>query len=288
MAETGAPGGVRPGPGGPTQADDACDKAGAGFWDGVWREQELPRPLSAVPDGPRDRAIADFLRRHLSGLAPGARVLEVGCGGSVWLPFIARHLGLEIAGLDYAEEGCELERRVLESQGLAAEVICADLFDPPSGMMGVFDAVVSFGVVEHFEDTAGCLRALGRFVRPGGTVVTEVPNLCGVMGRLLKRMNRPVYDTHVPLDVEGLARSHGDAGLEVVECGYLLSIGFAPMSAHGLDPKALRTRLWNRVRSALARVATAVWRMEARRGRPFTPRRALSPYVVCAARRPVG
>ncbi|WP_437830178.1 methyltransferase domain-containing protein [Sorangium sp. So ce1153] len=36
------------------------------------------------------------------------------------------------------------------------------------------DAVVSPGVVEHFEDTAGCLRACARYLRPGGPIITEV------------------------------------------------------------------------------------------------------------------
>ncbi|WP_436620554.1 class I SAM-dependent methyltransferase [Sorangium sp. So ce136] len=49
-----------------------------------------------------------------------------------------------------------------------------ETIQPPERFVGAIDAVVSLGVVEHFEDTAGCLRACARYLRPGGRIITEV------------------------------------------------------------------------------------------------------------------
>lgn len=55
-------------------------------------------------------------------------------------------------------------------------------FSPPASMLGKFDVVVTFGVVEHFIDTRACLDAMSQFLKPGGLLVTSIPNLAGWIG----------------------------------------------------------------------------------------------------------
>jgi SAM-dependent methyltransferase len=61
---------------------------------------------------------------------------------------------------------------VLDAAGVPGEIVCADLFAPPPHLLAQFDVVVSFGVVEHFDDTAACVAACARLVKPGGLMVT--------------------------------------------------------------------------------------------------------------------
>lgn len=107
------------------------------------------------------------------------------------------------------------------------EVICADLYSPPSSLLNAFDLVISYGVVEHFNDLAGVVAAISRFAKTGGVVFTLIPNIRGsIYQSLMKVYNRNVYDAHVPYDSIDLASAHVKAGLVVENCFYFLSSNF--------------------------------------------------------------
>jgi 2-polyprenyl-3-methyl-5-hydroxy-6-metoxy-1,4-benzoquinol methylase len=225
--------------------------------------------------------MARWLDRWLTTLPPGARILEVGCARSEWLPYFAQRYQLTVTGLDYSEPGCAAEREVLRQAGIDGEVVCADLFAPPAGLSGAFDAVVSFGLVEHFQDTAACLEAIGDFVKPDGMVLTTVPNMTGAVGFLQKVLNPDVYDIHVPLSACDLGRAHRRSGLEVEACEYLLSSNFGVVNLHGL-PDTRKTRLSARAHLQLTRLSKLIWALESR-WRPLPATRLFAPYAACCA-----
>ncbi|MDT8287716.1 MAG: methyltransferase domain-containing protein, partial [Elusimicrobiales bacterium] len=199
----------------------------------------------------------------------------------------SKEFGFRVAGLDYSPAGCGLAREVLKSAGVEGDIICADLFTPPERLEGGFDAVVSFGVVEHFDDTAACVKAMAAFIKPGGVLVTSVPNLTGWIGVLQKLVNRPVYDIHRVILPEGLREAHEAAGLEVLECGYFVSTDFGVNNLTGIRTGTPSWLLKRILLSLLARVSRTVWLLEETigelpAGRPF------SPYIFCAARRRPG
>jgi SAM-dependent methyltransferase len=266
----------------------AADMAGQGYWDRLWDETSLPAPIDPRAAGLRyhvRRELHALFRRFLpaKGAAP-ARLLEVGCARSAWLPYFAREFACEVAGLDYSPLGCRQSEEMLRRAGVPGEVACADLFDPPPHMKGAFDFVVTFGVVEHFDDTAACIAALGAFLRPGGRVITIIPNNAGAVGWLQRVVNRPVFDLHVVLDREQLAAAHRGAGLAVEHADYLVSTHFAVTNLNGVPagtPSFWAKRLF---RTGFIAASAAVWVWE-ERVRPVRPGRALSPYVACVARR---
>ena len=45
--------------------------------------------------------------------------------------------------------------QILSIEGVKGDIVCADFFSPPESMIEEFDVVISFGVLEHFEDTEG-------------------------------------------------------------------------------------------------------------------------------------
>ncbi len=139
------------------------DLAGRDHWNGVWTDAELPAPIDHTDTHFRNhvnRALAAYFDRALATLPSAARLLEVGCARSQWLPYFARRYPLTVTGLDYSEPGCIAAREVLSRAGVSGEVIHADLFDPPAETHGAIDAVQSLGVVENVEDTAGCIGAI--------------------------------------------------------------------------------------------------------------------------------
>lgn len=261
------------------------DKAGKEYWDRNWENYGLPGAVDPKRSGLSNHLNREFHKLFQKTFPPvdgnGRSLLEVGCARSAWLPYFAKEFGFKVHGLDYSEVGCRQAAQILTNEGVQGEIECADFFSPPERMLGEFDAVVSFGVVEHFADTAGCIRQFSKFLKPDGLMVTIVPNMVGALGVLQKIVNRPAFDVHVPLKCQYLARAHEDAGLESVSCEYLL---FASLTIINLEN--FRGTPFHgaavRIRSSLSK---ALWAAE-KNVALLSPNRLSSPYIVCVARKP--
>lgn len=180
-------------------------------WESHWQQLRFPLTLDLRAAGPR--AVTEFLRRVL----PGGRrsVIEIGCGGSAWLPYFARELGYRVAGIDYSATGVYIARKNLEVLDIEARIVQGDLFDRALAV-GAYDVVFSSGFIEHFPDQQAVLSRMADFLLPGGIMVTVVPNMQGLPGRLQALFNRPVYDQHLVLDAQAVESGHRAAGLETL------------------------------------------------------------------------
>lgn len=240
------------------------DKAGQDYWNNNWDTvpHAIFEPQQTRTRYYRDRMLAQLLARTLAGLPPErSTVLEVGCADSTILPYIGREFGYRIAGLDYSPNGCERFRRHLERANLTAHVECGDVFAPPPAMLGAYEAVVSFGLAEHFTDTASIASALGAFLRPGGRILTFVPNMQGLVGFVQWLAGPKIRAVHEALSPEALATAHRAAGLKVIEADYMLPMGFGVVNYYQPAPRALfmARRL---MIAALARLSLASWRID--------------------------
>src|SRR5439155_16374620 len=121
------------------------------------------------------------------------------------LPYFAKYFRFDVCGLDRSSLGCEKARLILARESVDGRVYTADLFSPPEELFDKFDVAISFGVVEHFENTTETLKALRRFLVRGGMMLTVIPNFVGLLGTLQRLVNQSVYDIHVPLDKDDLA-----------------------------------------------------------------------------------
>ena len=263
------------------------DKAGKAYWDQVWSETELPPLIDLTSDAPESRVNSEFHRLFAELFAkendlPAKTYLEIGCALSPWLPYFATKHGFKVSGLDYSEHGCVQARQLLTTANVPGEVYCADAFRPPEELRQRFGVVASFGVAEHFEDTVGCIRAFAEFAAPGGLLITSVPNMSGAVGWLQRILDRAVYDIHVPLSAKRLAEANSAAGLEIVQCDYVMSTNFWVANIG----TSARFRFPKRVLHKLFTIFTSVvWKLERVFG-PMPKSRLLSPYVVCVARKP--
>jgi len=120
-------------------------------------------------------------------LAPGTRVLDVGCGnGYTCGEFLKR--GCNVVGIDLSEQGIALARKT--HPACRFELLAADdkvldnLQEPP------FDLVVSTEVVEHLYAPRAYARGCWQALKPGGRFICTTPyhgywkNLAlAVMGR---------------------------------------------------------------------------------------------------------
>lgn len=264
------------------------DKAGQSYWDQNWTRVPTPEPVD-----PHDEALGNYVVRryhdYFSRLfremdTRGARLLEVGCAKSGWLPYFAREFGFHISGLDYSAVGCAAERELLARHGLDAEIVCADLFNPPESMRESYDVIVSFGVVEHFEKTELCLSALGAMLKPGGLLITTIPNMVGMVGWLQKTFNKPIYDIHRPIDAAMLRQAQESAGLMVEDCGYFLSTKFSVCNLSGIPAHTWPFTLKKWCLNSLTNLSMVAWLLEQRIGR-LPAGRWMAPYINCAAKK---
>ncbi len=261
------------------------EKAPQPYWDALWEGGALPGPVD-----PADGSLGNHVNLRLHGLftelfapprAAGARLLEIGCASSAWLPYFARHQGFAVTGIDFSPPGCDAARRLLEREGVAGDVVCADFRNPPARLLGAFDAAVSFGVLEHFTDPEGVVRSFRDFLAPGGLLVTIVPNLAGAVGRLMRLLDPVDFSRHVVLTPERLGDCHRAAGLVGVSCRPFLSANFCIVRTGQLRPRGAATA----ARYLLWWASKAAWALERRR--PAAPPRAsTAPYLVCVGRRP--
>lgn len=266
----------------------AKDKAGKDYWDSVWEDFELTEVANPQIGGVKNvtiRLMDKTLREALADLkTKGLKMLEVGCANSVWLPYFAKELGFDVTGLDYSELGCESERKVLKNSGVRGDIMCADFFAPPAEAVEKFDVVSSFGVVEHFVPTEGCLKAFARFLKQNGRILTVIPNVQGSIGFLMKLTNRPFYDKHVSLSPKTLAAAHEKAGFEVLSSKYVMSNNFYVPNTTGLDQNAISTKVKNAVLQNLGRFSLVTLALGEKIDLKLTSK-LFSPYIICVGRK---
>jgi ubiquinone/menaquinone biosynthesis C-methylase UbiE len=132
---------------------------------------------------------------HLAGLAPGMRVLDVGCGPGDVSFLAARLVGPEgtVIGVDTSLEAIELARQRAAAVGLTnVHFLAQDLSDSELVLDEPVDALIGRLVLQYVADPALVLRHLLTCVKPGGLVAfQEVDAKDGVYSEPAC----PVYET---------------------------------------------------------------------------------------------
>ena len=155
-------------------------------WDESWSDDVRLRVPSSWMITTRN------LQQLLRGrVRPADRFLEIGCAPGKLLSWVAAVLKAEVSGLDYSERGLSTAKRLFSALNLQGDLRCEDLRDT-SFAPASFDWVVSYGVIEHFDDPRDVVSAHLRLVKPGGTTVMTVPNYGGLYGRLQRYFDQRI------------------------------------------------------------------------------------------------
>jgi SAM-dependent methyltransferase len=123
-------------------------------------------------------------------------VIELGCApGLILKELYLLRPAHNYFGIDYSLEGLAITREFLEENGIKAELIHADIrtYVPDRR----YDLVVSFGLVEHFDDPVRILEAHKKFVAEDGLVIVSVPNYSHhCVKKALKKFRPVTLHTH--------------------------------------------------------------------------------------------
>ncbi|HEV3046575.1 MAG TPA: class I SAM-dependent methyltransferase [Solirubrobacteraceae bacterium] len=195
-----------------------------------WDAQSYDR-TSAVQQG----WAADVVGR-LSGIAPDARVLDVGCGtGRVTETLVSLVPDGEVLAIDASAEMVELARARL---GEGARVWCTDVLDLE--LEEPVDAIVSTATLHWVRDHERLWPVLARALRPGGRLEVQ----CGGEGNIARvravidavvREGFPELEGFMPWTFSG----PGEAGRRLRAAGF--EVGSCWLAERPADPEDLGT-----------------------------------------------
>jgi len=204
----------------------------------------------------------------------GKQMLEIGCGNGVFRSQMEQFSGAPIDGCDLNLRALEMAR---EGQG---RLILYNILERNPELVGRYDLVFLMDVVEHIEDDAKFLEAALAHLKPGGTLILNVPfgpslysvydKLIGHYRRYTKRQLLKVF-SRLEADVIGL------------RCWGLMLVPLAvvrKMLLPLLDDDKKQIELGFRVPSrAMNRVFTWLLKLE----RQFAPLRFIGASVILVA-----
>ena len=151
---------------------------------------------AAAPTHPKHLVDEPWHHWYRPYLAPGDRVLDVGCANGVHALAVAPAVGA-VVGVDV--DAAELERArslALRDGARNVDFVAGDLTDPETlgpERLGSFDAVLLLDVLEHLEERRPLLERLGALLRPGGRLLVAVPRVDTPYKRFRARVGAPVY-----------------------------------------------------------------------------------------------
>jgi cyclopropane-fatty-acyl-phospholipid synthase len=107
-------------------------------------------------------------------LAPGKRLLDVGCGWGSFAIHAARDYGVKVVGITMSERQVQLARRRVAEAGLEDRIEIR-FQDYRKVADGPFDAISSIGMVEHVGEARidEYARALRRLLAPQGLLLNH-------------------------------------------------------------------------------------------------------------------
>jgi len=169
-------------------------------------------------------------------------VLDVGCGGGLFLEMLAERNNVKTVGLDFSLDAAHMAWRRAGVPAVCSTLSRAPFADESCAM------ITMFHVLEHLYDPPNYLDAAHRLLRPDGRLILQVPNAaCWQFLLLGERWNGIDVPRHLInfrlSDVDSLLDS---CGFEVLRHKHFslrdnpagLATSLAPM----LDPMARRLR----------------------------------------------
>ena len=183
----------------------------SGYWDSIWKKvKKLPAVNTKTSFV--DKQISTIIQKEIID-KPNVKICQLGCGTGKWLKFLVENITKisEIWGLDFAPSAVELSIKNLKSTktNIPFHVISGDILSLPAPFNGkTFDFIFSIGVFEHFFNWEEVIKLSSLCLKPGGKMLTVIPNLEGLNGLIMKRFNPQSYARHIVISPEELERAY--------------------------------------------------------------------------------
>ncbi|MFF3504110.1 class I SAM-dependent methyltransferase [Streptomyces sp. NPDC003247] len=216
-------------------------------------------PDSTLEAAQRDKL--ELVCRKLA-LAPGQRLLDVGCGWGSMAVHAAREHGVHVVGITLSQEQATYARKRVADAGLTdrVEIRVQDYRDVTDGP---YDAISSIGMAEHVgaERYLEYANALYALLRPGGRLLNH---------QIARRPQRDESDYHVDEFIDAYVFPDGELAPVGTTVTQLERAGFEVRDVESIrEHYALTLRRWvDRLEADRARAArltspgrARVWRL---------------------------
>lgn len=138
-------------------------------WESIWGQE------SRLAEKARSRLSDEVLPIMTQFLPKTGVILEAGCGPADWV-LCLQSLGYSVIGFDF----CESVLLSAQAQVAGLPLMVGDVLSIGLQNDSV-DAIISLGVIEHFEGGPyGALREAYRVLKPGGVMLVSVPHMNGL------------------------------------------------------------------------------------------------------------
>jgi len=187
------------------------------YWDGVWS----PAQSSLAPLNNSDfyygksglfaRLIQDRL-----GSIEGKSILELGGGGeNKRLLSMSKWMGADVTALDFSDEGLKVVKELFEINQCSGNFINGDICNWESDQQ--YDAVVHWGVLEHFIDPKPMLEKSFSALKDNGTLLFSMPNMEAIGAHLWKSWCPDNWSKHVLHSRELIEQTLQDIGFSRIK-----------------------------------------------------------------------
>jgi 2-polyprenyl-3-methyl-5-hydroxy-6-metoxy-1,4-benzoquinol methylase len=135
-----------------------------------WNEvtaHHVVSPMYRTDDFRRGEIVLDPVVRDAIGDVAGRRLLHLQCHFGLDTLSLAR-MGASVTGLDFSPAAIEQARALAAEAGIAAQFVCADVLDPPSGLAGFDIVFASWGAISWIDDMDAWMRVVAAALKPGG------------------------------------------------------------------------------------------------------------------------
>lgn len=183
-----------------------------------------------------------FVERALRESEEKGLVLDVGCGGGLFLQMLAERNQTKVVGLDFSLDAANVAWR---RAGVPA--VCATLSRAPIAPESC-SVITMFHVLEHLYDPASYLESARELLRPDGRLIVQVPNAaCWQFLLFGERWNGIDIPRHlIDFRLADLDLLLDHCGFEILRHKHFSlrdnPAGMATSLAPGLDPMARRLR----------------------------------------------
>lgn len=144
------------------------------FYDKSYRKTASPK--LGMPTNPQELFEAavsfqsDRLRLLKERFSKKKRLLEIGCSAGMFL-WHARDYVREVVGIDYDSRSAKFASRKCGCKVYTTDIEQTDLKE------NSFDIICAFQTLEHAKDPVDFVRKYKKYLKRGGTMAIEVPNL---------------------------------------------------------------------------------------------------------------
>ncbi len=153
------------------------------IWDNMWTVRTIEQELEVCDmESPPRELFLDYLSKK-------AKIVDAGCGFGKWVIYLHRH-GYNIVGIDNNEFALsKLKEFDSTLQVEAGDILNIKYQD------NYFDAYISMGVIEHFEEGPHApLKEAYRLLKPGGLAFVSVPTV-NIIRMIIRRPIRNTIDS---------------------------------------------------------------------------------------------